>query len=114
MFIFKIESKHFNLDFKFSVTLPKLKLRKKPKNADIHPSQEHINMFDEETDDIIAQEENDEISKMAKKFEEELKENQLYEIPYSDMPKRPNISDDVEIITDEYEKEYEDVIMGRR
>ena len=112
MFIFKIESKYFNLNFSISVTLPKF--RKKPKNADIHPSQEDINIFDEETDDIIVEDENDEISEMARKFEEELKENELYEIPYSDMPQRPNISDDVEIITDEYEKEYEDVIMGRR
>lgn len=112
MFLFKIESKHFNLDFSIRLTLPKL--RKKPKNAEEHPSEEHINMFDEETDDIIEENDNDEITQMAKLFEEQLKQNEMYEIPYSDMPTRRNISDDVEIITDEYEKEYEDVIMGRR
>lgn len=108
----RIDLKVIRLDFSLEFKMPEL--RKKPKNADIHSSQEHINMFDEETDDIIVEDENDEISEMARKFEEELKENELYEIPYSDMPQRPNISDDVEIITDEYEKEYEDVIMGRR
>ena len=55
------------------------------------------------------------IALKAEQFEKELQQFGIYDIPdTSDMPPRFNISDDVEIITDSYEKEVEDVIEGRR
>ena len=55
------------------------------------------------------------ITLKAEQFERELQQFGIYDIPdTSDMPPRFNIADDVEIITDSYEKEIEDVIEGRR
>lgn len=57
-----------------------------------------------------------EISKQAKKFSDELKEvdiNGLYDIDENSELPRYGISSDVEIITDSYEKEQEDIIEGR-
>lgn len=59
---------------------------------------------------------NSPIFSKAEEFERELaKQGAIYDIPYtSDIPKRNAISDDVEIITDSFEKEVEDIIEGRR
>lgn len=55
------------------------------------------------------------ISQIAEQFKSELKEGQIYDIPYfSDVPPNYNIQTDVEIITDDFEKEVEDMIEGRR
>lgn len=56
------------------------------------------------------------ISKQASLFEEELRTSDaLYDIPSdSDIPPRHNIQDDVEIITDRFEREIEDIYEGRR
>ena len=50
------------------------------------------------------------------KFEKELSNLEgIYNIPdNSDIPPKFNISDDVEIITERFEKEVEDIIEGRR
>lgn len=80
-------------------------------NAEILPSEE------EETEEIFTDEElSTFISEQARKFEEELRNsNVLYDIPdNSDIPPRHNIQDDVEIITDSFEKEIEDIYVGRR
>lgn len=63
---------------------------------------------DEELDSFISQQ--------ARIFEEELRSSDaLYDIPSdSDIPPRHNIQDDVEIITDRFEREIEDIYEGRR
>lgn len=55
------------------------------------------------------------ISEQKRIFEEELRNLPIYDIPDNeDVPPRYQITDDVEIITDRYEKEVEDIIEGRR
>ena len=56
------------------------------------------------------------IDVQARKFEKELSNLEgIYNIPdNSDIPPKYNISDDVEIITERFEKEVEDIIEGRR
>ena len=56
------------------------------------------------------------IDVQARKFEKELSNLEgIYNIPdNSDIPPKYNISDDVEIITERFEKEVEDILEGRR
>ena len=108
----------FGVIFDLNVNFPK---RKKPNNEDKTPinvestSQEKINFSDE-----IEEEENvytppTDIELQAKRFEEELKSIGIYDIPNaSDLPPIYGINDDVEIITDEFEKEQQDMIERRR
>ena len=108
----------FGVIFDLNVNFPK---RKKPNNEDETPinvdsiSQEKINFSDE-----IEEEENvytppTVIELQAKRFEEELKSIGIYDIPNaSDLPPTYGIDDDVEIITDEFEKEQQDMIERRR
>ena len=108
----------FGVIFDLNVNFPK---RKKPNNEDKTPinvestSQEKINFSDE-----IEEEENvytlpTGIELQAKRFEEELKNIGIYDIPNaSDLPPTYGINDDVEIITDIFEKEQEDMIERRR
>lgn len=108
----------FGVIFDLNVNFPK---RKKPNNVDETPinvnstSQEKINFSDE-----IEEEENvytppTNIELQAKRFEEELKSIGIYDIPNaSDLPPTYGINDDVEIITDEFEKEQQDMIERRR
>lgn len=108
----------FGVIFDLNVNFPK---RKKPNNVDETPinvnstSQEKINFSDE-----IEEEENvytppTDIELQAKRFEEELKSIGIYDIPNaSDLPPTYGINDDVEIITDEFEKEQQDMIERRR
>lgn len=108
----------FGVIFDLNVNFPK---RKKPNNEDKTPinvdstSQEKINFSDE-----IEEEENvytppTDIELQAKRFEEELKSIGIYDIPNaSDLPPTYGINDDVEIITDEFEKEQQDMIERRR
>lgn len=108
----------FGVIFDLNVNFPK---RKKSNNEDKTPinvdstSQEKINFSDE-----IEEEENvytppTVIELQAKRFEEELKSIGIYDIPNaSDLPPTYGINDDVEIITDEFEKEQQDMIERRR
>lgn len=108
----------FGVIFDLNVNFPK---RKKPNNEDKTPinvdstSQEKINFSDE-----IEEEENvykppTVIELQAKRFEEELKQVGIYDIPNaSDLPPTYGINDDVEIITDKFEKEQQDMIERRR
>ena len=108
----------FGVILDLNVNFPK---RKKPNNVDETPinvnstSQEKINFSDE-----IEEEENvytppTDIELQAKSFEEQLKSIGIYDIPNaSDLPPTYGINDDVEIITDEFEKEQQDMIERRR
>lgn len=94
------------------------------------PTKEKDDHFAEESDEILSTEEEVEESKpsyvdlKASQFEEELKSIGIVDIPEPpdefnisnpDIPQRyGRISDDVEIITEKYEKEIEDIIEGRR
>lgn len=108
----------FGVIFDLNVNFPK---RKKPNNEDKTPinvdstSQEKINFSDEieEEENVYAPPTNIELQ--AKRFEEELKNIGIYDIPNaSDLPPTYGINDDVEIITDEFEKEQQDMIERRR
>lgn len=108
----------FGVIFDLNVNFPK---RKKPNNEDKTPinvnstSQEKINFSDEiEEEDNVYTPPTD-IELQAKRFEEELKSIGIYDIPNaSDLPPTFGINDDVEIITDEFEKEQQDMIERRR
>lgn len=80
-------------------------------NADNLESNEIVD-FDDFSDEELSTF----ISEQAKVFEAELRSSDaLYDIPsYSDIPPRHNIQDDVEIITDRFEREVEDIYEGRR
>lgn len=109
----------FGVIFDLNVNFPK---RKKPNNEDKTPinvestPQEKIN-FSDEMEEV---EENvytppTVIELQAKRFEEELKHMGIYDIPNaSDLPPTYGINDDVEIITDKFEKEQQDMIERRR
>lgn len=73
------------------------------------PIYEEFEVYDEEvteTSQVLLQ---------AEQFEKELANIGIYDIPdTSDIAPNFNISDDVEIITDEFEKEMQDLIERRR
>ncbi len=109
----------FGLIIDLNIAIPK---RKTPKNVnktpiDVNEEQDNINYCDENinefTDEFIASPTN--IQTQAKRFEEELKTLGIYDIPNaSDIPPTYEIQDDVEIITNEFEKEQQDMIERRR
>lgn len=104
-----IEIKIFNLHISFNVS-------KTPKNAEEslkHDTYEETPIYEDNPTEYLFDE--NKIAQIANQFQAELKSSQIYDIPdYSDIPPRYNISDDVEIITDSFEKEVEDIMEGRR
>lgn len=108
----------FGVILDLNVNFPK---RKKPNNVDETPinvnstSQEKINFSDEIEEEETLETPPTDIELQAKRFEEELKSIGIYDIPNaSDLPPTYGINDDVEIITDEFEKEQQDMIERRR
>ena len=105
----KLEVNLFGLCVHFNVT-------KSPKNADKrikHEEHEETPIYEDNPTEYLFDE--SKIAQIANQFQAELKSSQIYDIPdYSDIPPRYNISDDVEIITDSFEKEVEDIMEGRR
>ena len=96
-----------------------LNIAKVPKNADkriehkVHEEYEETPIYEDNPIENLFDE--SEIAKIANQFQDDLKNSTIYNIPsYSDVPKRYQIQDDVEIITDEFEKEVEDIIEGKR
>ena len=101
----------FGLIVDLNVAIPK---RKTPKNDNIN-TQEKINFSDEMEEEEVNHVEPTVIELQAKRFEEELKHMGIYDIPNaSDIPPTFEIQDDVEIITNEFEKEQQDMIERRR
>ena len=97
----------FGLIVDLNVAIPK---RKTPKNDNIN-TQEKINFSDEIEEEEVNHVEPTLIELQAKRFEEELKHMGIYDIPNaSDIPPTFEIQDDVEIITNELEKEQQDMI----
>ena len=115
--------KLFGIEIKLNV---EFKSTKKPINEDKTPIDENIaqkeyNSFDEkEHEEYVDGEEHveiklSEIQSQALRFEEELKTLGIYDIPdTSDIAPTYEIQDDVEIITNDFEKEQEDMIKDRR
>ena len=108
----------FGLIVDLNVTIPK---RRKPKNVDETPievesnQEEKINFSDEIEEEEEVYTPPTVIELQAKRFEEELKHMGIYDIPNaSDIPPTFEIQDDVEIITNEFEKEQQDMIERRR
>lgn len=106
----KIEINMFNLHVLFNVT-------KSPKKADKgneeHGEGEETPIYEDNPTEYLFDE--SKIAQIANQFQKELNSSQIYDIPdYSDIPPRYQIQDDVEIITDSFEKEVEDIMEGRR
>ena len=100
-----------------------LHIHRVPKNADKCNQELNTEEHEESDNQTPIYEDNpsnylfdeSKIAQIANQFQEELKHSEIYDIPdYSDIPKRNNIQDDVEIITDKFEKEIEDILEGRR
>ena len=115
--------KLFGIEVKLNV---EFKNTKNPINEIKTPIDENIaqkeyNSFDEkEHEEYVDSEEHveiklSEIQSQALRFEEELKTLGIYDIPdTSDITPTYEIQDDVEIITNDFEKEQEDMIKDRR
>ena len=108
----KLEINLFGISIYLNVT-------KSPKNADkrkeqeIHEEYEETPIYEDNPTDYLFDE--SKIAQIANQFQDELKSSTIYDIPdYSDIPPKYQIQDDVEIITDSFEKEVEDIIVGRR
>ena len=115
----ELHLKIFGLTVDLEVKIPS---RKKSNNVIETPNNVNstdnnkINFVDETEDENIESVKiPTEIELQAKRFEEELKHMGIYDIPNaSDLPPTYGISDDVEIITNEFEKEQQDMIENRR
>lgn len=117
--MFKVLLNIFRLSIKFEITYEKDHSK---------PTKVKEDYFAEESDELNAEEveeaEPSFIDLKANQFEEELKSIGIVDIPEPpdefnisnpDIPLRyNNISDDVEIVTERYEKEIEDIYEGRR
>ena len=120
-----IELKLRIFGFSIDLNIKRIKTTKKetPTNDYIEPVYETENAETLPSEDNIFTDEelNTYISNQARIFEEELKTSPkytsdgLYDIlSASDIPPRHNIQDDVEIITESFEKEIEDIYVGKR
>ena len=119
----ELHLKIFGLVVDLEIYLP---TRKKPIDVIETPIDENIpqkeyNSFDErEHENDVENADNveikiSEIQSQALRFEEELKTLGIYDIPdTSDIAPTFEIQDDVEIITNEFEKEQQDMIERRR
>lgn len=124
-----IESSWLNLDFSLCLPKRKKKVKELEPDADTHINDEITDnsSIDEIVNDLDEEsallEYGEDIREMALQFESELRTSQsMNDIPeyVSDdiLPPRFNTKDGldagVEIVTDKYEKEIEDVLEGRR
>ena len=115
----ELHLKIFGLTVDLEVKIPS---RKKPNDVIETPNNVNItdnnkiNFVDENIDEEYESKvEPTSIELQAKQFEEELKHMGIYDIPNaSDLPPTYGINDDVEIITNEFEKEQQDMIENRR
>ena len=107
----KLELKIFGISLDLNIKYQKPKADKRKK------AEESIETFLDVIEDVEETPiyEETHISHQMRKFEEELRNTNLYEIPtYEDIPPKYQINDDVEVITDKFEREIEDLYEGRR
>ena len=108
----KLDLKIFGLTIKLDVNYSKQKSDKLHENAE--EPKENFTDVKEEFEELPIYEETH-ISEQMRIFEQELSNTNIYEIPtYEDIPPKFQINDDVEIITDKFEREIEDLYEGRR
>ena len=115
---------HLNIlgiNLKLYVRFPELKRKKKVNAEKIEEKSinESINIYDEIENELDAPQTPinvlSDIENQALAFERELANTQIYDIPNaSDIAPNHKISDDVEVITERFEKELEDLYEGRR
>ena len=115
---------HLNIlgiNLKLYVRFPELKRKKKVNAEKIEEKSinESINIYDEIENELDAPQTPinvlSDIENQALAFERELANAQIYDIPNaSDIAPNHKISDDVEVITERFEKELEDLYEGRR
>ena len=111
----------FGINLKLYVRFPELKRKKKVNAEKIeeNPINKSINIYDEIENELDAPQTPinvlSDIENQALAFERELANAQIYDIPNaSDIATNHKISDDVEVITERFEKELEDLYEGRR
>ena len=114
----ELHLKIFKLTVDLVINVPK---RVKPNAAEPKekPINESINIYDEIENELDAPQTPinvlSDIENQALAFERELANAQIYDIPNaSDIAPNHKISDDVEVITERFEKELEDLYEGRR
>ena len=113
--MFKLEMRIFGINVNISINYDK-----NVNNNNVNAEEYESNQYDENKYELNAEEDEtivlSDIQLQASQFEEELrKQGTIFDIPSdSDYPSKRGISDDVEIITEQYEKEFEDIMEGRR
>ena len=115
----ELHLKIFGLTVDLEVKIPS---RKKPTNVIETPN--NVNSIDNNKINFVDEIEDENIESIkiptsielkAKQFEDELKTLGIYDIPNAtDLPPTYGINDDVEIITDSFEKEQQDMIERNR
>lgn len=117
--IIDLHIKIFNLRFNLFIKYDK-RCKDETPIKDISNSYQNAEEYEHneivDFDDFSDEELSTFISEQAKVFEADLRNSDgIYNIPsYSDIPPRHNIQDDVEIITERFEREVEDIYEGRR
>ena len=111
----------FGINLKLYVRFPELKRKKRVKAEKVeeNPINKSIDFYDEIENELDAPQTPinvlSDIENQALTFERELANTQIYDIPNaSDIAPNHKISDDVEVITERFEKELEDLYEGRR
>lgn len=115
----ELHLKIFGLTVDLEVKIPN---RKKPNNVIETPN--NVNSTDNNKINFVDEVEDENIESIriptsielqAKQFEDELKNLGIYDIPNAtELPPTYGINDDVEIITDSFEKEQQDMIERNR
>ena len=109
----KLDLKIFGLEVKLDVKYHRSK-KSEELSQNAEESKEIFSDMKEEFEELPIHEETH-ISEQMRIFEQELKNTNIYEIPtYEDIPPKFQINDDVEVITEKFEKEIEDLYEGRR
>ena len=114
----ELHLKIFKLTVDLVINVPK-KVKPNAEESKEKPMNVSENFYDEIENEIDAPQTPinvlSDIENQALTFERELANTQLYDIPNaSDIAPNHKISDDVEVITERFEKELEDLYEGRR
>ena len=114
----ELHLKIFKLTVDLVINVPK-KVKPNAEESKEKPMNVSENFYDEIENEIDASQTPinvlSDIENQALTFERELANTQIYDIPNaSDIAPNHKISDDVEVITERFEKELEDLYEGRR
>ena len=114
----ELHLKIFKLTVDLVINVPK-RVKPNAEEPKEKPISESINIYDEIENELDAPQTPinvlSDIENQALTFERELANAQIYDFPNaSDIAPNHKISDDVEVITERFEKELEDLYEGRR